>query len=61
MASKKITNAIKEQIIASVEKCPELYDRGHDDYKDKIILENLWSKIAVDMGIEGEIRCFYCI
>ena len=58
MAYKKVTNDIKELLIAGFQKHPEIYDKGHDDYKSRDITDNILSKIAEETGLEGETYYF---
>ena len=53
-------DAVQLLIVQAVEKYPELYDKGHRDYKKRVQKIRLWDKIAKELNIPGKIEstCF---
>ena len=47
-------DAVQLVIVQAVEKYPELYDKGHKDYKKRVQKIRLWDKIAKELSIPGK-------
>ena len=48
----KLVTLRKQELIGELSKYPPLFDKVHDDYKDKVLVENIWKIISNNMGVE---------
>ena len=50
-------NEKKELLAGEVQKYPLLYDKTNKQYKNRVLVDQAWAKIAETLGMEG----LFCI
>ena len=50
----KMAKIDKEQLAVEVQKFVYLYDKSNPQYKNRVVNDQAWAKIATQLGIEGE-------
>ena len=48
-----MNNETKEKLASEVQKWPLLYDKSDKNYKNRVLVDQAWAKVAENMGIEG--------
>jgi len=49
-----MNNETKEKLASEVQKWPLLYDKSDKNYKNRVLVDQAWAKVAENMGMEME-------